>query len=287
MTMPIPDFKTDAFFGLQDHWIATADNELTHYYDLGQGTPVLFLHGSGTGVSAAANWWKNLDTIGQSYRAIAFDFIGYGETVVPSDVQYGIKQWADHTIRLMDALKLDKVWLVGNSLGGWVAFQIAIDYPERLHDIISMGTGGAKLNQALASHAKPDISREGIRRGLGLMTNNQDLISEELVELRYAAALKDEAEGRLQPVVQARDRDRDALPLDMDKLAQFTLPVLLVHGKDDKVIPLSRTWELVQVIPNADAHIFSNAGHWIQIERSDEFNQVVTSFLAQRESYKN
>ena len=88
-------------------------------------------------------------------------------------------------------------------------------------------------------------------------------------------------------MVQARDRDRDALPLDMDKLAQFTLPVLLVHGKDDKVIPLSRTWELVQVIPNADAHIFSNAGHWIQIERSDEFNQVVTSFLAQRESYKN
>lgn len=278
----IPDYKTHEFFGLEDKWLETAPGELTHYHELGEGTPILFLHGSGTGVTAAANWWNNLEEIAEDYRCIAIDSIGYGQTVVAEGTEYGIKEWVRHAVRVLDALGIEKTWIVGNSLGGWLAFQFAIDYPERLLGIISMGTGGAKLTKALKGHSNPTLTEEGIRETLELFVVDKSLITDELVKLRYESALNDTASDRLKEVVAARDRDRDALPLDFDVLAKLDIPVLLIHGTNDRVIPVSRTWDILNVVPNADAHIFSQCGHWSQVERAAEFNQVIKSWLATR-----
>ncbi|QPK79120.1 alpha/beta fold hydrolase [Corynebacterium lizhenjunii] len=280
--MQIPDYTTDEFFGLEDKWIETAPGELTHYHDLGEGAPILFLHGSGTGVTAAANWWNNLPQIAQDYRCIAIDSIGYGQSITAPGTEYGIKEWVRHAVRVLDALGIEKVWIVGNSLGGWLAFQFAIDFPERLLGIVSMGTGGAKLTKALKGHSNPTLTEEGIRETLELFVVDKSLITDELVQLRYQSALNDTASSRLKEVVAARDRDRYALPLDFDKLAELDIPVLLIHGTNDKVIPVSRTWDLLNTVPNADAHIFSQCGHWSQVERAEEFNQVITSWLATR-----
>lgn len=276
----IPDYQTDAFFGLEDKWLETADGELTHYHEMGEGVPMLFLHGSGTGVSAAANWWLNLPALSQHGRCIAIDSIGYGQTINPEDTPYGIREWVEHAVRVLDALGIEKTWIVGNSLGGWLAFQMAIDHPERVLGIVSMGTGGAKKTAALAGHAKPTLTEDGIRTTLKQFVVDESLITDELVAVRYQAALNDHASDRLVNVITARDRDRDALPLDFAVLAQFKKPVLLIHGTQDVVIPVSRTWELLNTIPNADAHIFSQCGHWSQVERANEFNQVVSQYLA-------
>lgn len=281
-TVTIPNYTTDSFFGLEDKWLETADGELTHYHELGEGTPILFLHGSGTGVTAAANWWLNLEEISKVGRCIAIDSIGYGQTVAAPDTEYGIREWVRHAVRVLDALGIEKTWIVGNSLGGWLAFQFAIDYPERLLGIVSMGTGGAKLTQALKGHSNPTLTKEGIRDTLELFVVNKDLVTDELVELRYASALNDTASDRLAQVVAARDRDREALPLDFEVLSKLDVPVLLIHGVNDRVIPVSRTWEILNVIPHADAHIFSQCGHWSQVERADEFNQILTSYLSTR-----
>jgi len=280
MTIQIPDYQTDAFFGLEDKWLETAEGELTHYHELGEGTPILFLHGSGTGVTAAANWWLNLPELSELGRCIAIDSIGYGQTVVAEDTKYGIKEWVRHAVRVLDALGIEKTWIVGNSLGGWLAFQFAIDFPERLLGIVSMGTGGAKLTGALKGHSNPVLTEEGIRKTLEMFVVDKSLVTDELVSLRYASALNDTASDRLQAVVEARDRDRYALPLDFDVLAKLDLPVLLIHGTQDAVIPVSRTWELLNVVPHADAHIFSQCGHWSQVERAGEFNQVIAQYLA-------
>lgn len=278
----IPTYTTDSFFGLEDNWLETAPGELTHYHELGEGTPILFLHGSGTGVTAAANWWLNLPEISQAGRCIAIDSIGYGQTVVAEGTQYGIKEWVRHAVRVLDALGIEKTWIVGNSLGGWLAFQFAIDYPERLLGIISMGTGGAKLTGAFKGHSNPTLTPEGIRDTLELFVVDKSLITDELVELRYQSALNDTASDRLAEVVAARDRDRTELPLDFDVLAQLDVPVLLIHGTNDVVIPVSRTWDILNVVPNADAHIFSQCGHWSQVERAEEFNQVIMQWLSTR-----
>lgn len=277
--LDIPDYRTDPFFGLEDRWLQTGDGEITHYHELGRGTPILFLHGSGTGVTAAANWWMNLPRIAEQGRCIAIDSIGYGQTVVAPETQYGIREWVRHAVRVLDALGIEKTWIVGNSIGGWVAMQLALDFPDRLLGIVSMGTGGAKRTAALAAHAKPDLSEAGIRRTLEQFVVDTSLVTDDLVRLRYRAALNDTASERLVEVVAARDRDRIALPLDFDALSALDIPVLLIHGTQDVVIPVSWTWELLNTIPNADAHIFSQCGHWSQIERASEFNEVVSQYL--------
>ncbi len=190
--------------------------------------------------------------------------------------------WGRHALRVLDALGIDKTWIVGNSLGGWIALQLALDAPERVLGVVSMGTGGAKKTAALAGHAKPELSQDGIRRTLEQFVVDTDLITDELVEQRYRAALNDTASSRLEEVVAARDRDRDALPLDLDALADLDIPLLLIHGMQDVVIPVSRTWELVNTLPNADAHLFSQCGHWSQVERAEEFNEVVSQYLRRR-----
>ncbi|KJF24592.1 alpha/beta hydrolase [Rhodococcus sp. ACPA4] len=281
-TTEIPAYITDDFFGLEDKWIETADGELTHYHELGEGTPILFLHGSGTGVTAAANWWLNLPVLSEQGRCIAIDSIGYGQSVVAPNTEYGIKEWVRHAVRVLDALGIEKTWIVGNSLGGWLAFQFAIDFPERLLGIVSMGTGGAKLTGALAGHSNPNLTEAGIRKTLELFVVDKSLVTDELVSLRYQSALNDTASDRLAEVVAARDRDRTELPLDFDVLSRLDVPVLLIHGVQDVVIPVSRTWELLNVIPNADVHIFSQCGHWSQVERAEEFNTVITQYLSAR-----
>ncbi|GAB2859129.1 alpha/beta fold hydrolase [Nocardioides pacificus] len=278
----IPDYTTHPFFGLEDRWLETSPGELTHYHEVGQGAPVLFLHGSGTGVTAAANWWLNLPALSEQARCIAIDSIGYGQTVVAPGTPYGIREWVRHAVRVLDALGIEKTWIVGNSLGGWLAFQFAIDFPERLLGVVSMGTGGARMTQALAGHANPVLTPEGVRRTLEMFVVDTSVVTDELVELRYQSALNDTAGDRLADVVAARDRDRTALPLDLDVLARLEVPVLLIHGTQDAVIPVSRTLELLQVIPHADVHIFSQCGHWSQVERAEEFNRVVGAWLAER-----
>ncbi|WP_120005633.1 alpha/beta fold hydrolase [Nesterenkonia muleiensis] len=278
-TTTVPDYTTDSFFGLEDQWVETAPGELTHYHELGEGTPVLFLHGSGTGVTAAANWWLNLSELSKTGRCIAIDSIGYGQSITAEGTEYGIKEWVRHAVRVLDALGIEKTWIVGNSLGGWLAFQFAIDYPERLLGIVSMGTGGAKLTGALKGHANPTLTEEGVRDTLELFVVDKSLVTDELVRLRHASALNDTASDRLKDVVAARDRDRTELPLDFEKLAALDIPVLLIHGVQDKVIPVSRTWDLLNVVPHADAHIFSQCGHWSQVERAEDFNRLIADYL--------
>lgn len=279
MSVQIPNYTTDPFFGLEDKWIETADGELTHYHEMGTGTPILFLHGSGTGVSAAANWWLNLPALAQQGRCIAIDSIGYGQTVVAEGTAYGIRAWVDHAIRVLDALNIEKTWIVGNSLGGWLAFQMALDYPERILGIVSMGTGGAKQTAALKAHSNPELTLEGIRKTLSMFVVDKTLVTDELVAVRFEAAKNDYASDRLLDVVAARDRDRFEFPLDFEKMKNITVPVLLIHGTQDVVIPVSRTWDILNVVPNADAHIFSQCGHWSQVEKATEFNEIVTQYL--------
>ncbi|SJM38366.1 2-hydroxymuconate semialdehyde hydrolase [Psychrobacter pasteurii] len=283
MTLSPPEFKTDKFFNLEDKWIQTASNELTHYYDQGEGIPLLMLHGSGSGTSAAVTWWQNMPHLSQSYQTIAFDSIGYGETVTAADSTYGIKQWGDHTLRLMDALNIEKAWLIGSSLGGWTALQLALDHPERICGVVSIGTGGAKKTNkpkpVTGTKPKSTLSAAHIKQDLQKNICNDDLVCDALVNLRYQAALKEQAGGLRPTLLAARDRDRDQFALDFDALAKLTLPVLLIHGMNDKVVPLSRSLELLNIMPTADAHFYSQAGHWPHIGKADEFNDLVSSYI--------
>jgi 2-hydroxymuconate-semialdehyde hydrolase len=273
------DYRTADFFGLRDDWLETAEGEITHLHQSGEGTPVVFLHGSGTGVSAAANWWLTLPAVAGSVHAIAPDLIGFGATIPAPDAAYGIREWGAHTLRVLDALGIDKAWLVGNSLGGWVALQLAIDHPDRLLGVVSMGTGGSAPTAAIAAHADPDTEPSALRRSFEGFVTAPSLVTDSMVEARREIAVHEVESGRLARVIEARERDRATLPLSNDDLARLDLPVLLVHGLADRVIPPARTWELANVIPTADAVLLSRCGHWSQIERAAAFNELVVDYI--------
>lgn len=272
-------FKSHPYFGLEDRWLRTGPSEVTHLHEAGDGAPVLFLHGSGTGVSAAANWWLTLGKVQKSVWAIAPDLIGFGATVDGSAPPYGIREWGLHTLRILDALGIEKSWIVGNSLGGWIALQLAIDHPGRVLGVISLGTGGTAPSAAILAHASPDVSFSGLRRSFEGFVTDPNLIDDDMVRARQIIADYEVKSGRLSRVIEARERDRSALPLDKLQLAKLTQPVLLIHGMSDKIVPPARTWELANAIPTADAVLLQGCGHWSQIERADVFAQILISFV--------
>ncbi|MGD0061960.1 MAG: alpha/beta fold hydrolase [Streptosporangiaceae bacterium] len=104
----------------------------THYHDVGAGEPVVLLHGSGPGVSAWANWQHTMPALARSARVLALDLVGYGATERPQDVRYSLRTWTDHVWAFLDAVGVDQVAVVGNSLGGRIALRLAADDSSRL-----------------------------------------------------------------------------------------------------------------------------------------------------------
>jgi 2-hydroxymuconate-semialdehyde hydrolase len=277
--MRVTDDNKTTVLGLKGQWLETAPGEQTFYHDLGAGVPLTLLHGSGPGVCAAANWWLNVGPLSAGHRVIALDLLGFGQTRPAAGSRYGIDAWGDQTLRLLDGLGVEKTWLVGNSLGGWVALQLGIDHPDRISGIISMGTGGAARPPAVPA-ARGEYAAQGRMSGaLSAYVFNQDLVTDELARVRAWLAERPGAADRFNAARAARDHDREHHPLDPDALARLDLPVLLIHGREDAIIPLRRSWDLVNVIPRADLIVMSHCGHWSQIDRAEQFNRQVSEFV--------
>ena len=126
--------------------MATALREIsgipTYVTDLGSGTPVLLLHGSGPGVSADANWRPTIPALIDDHRVIAPDQLGFGRTAPPRDGRYTLEAWVDHAVALLDALAIERAHVVGNSFGGAVALRLAADHPDRVDRLVLMGAVG-------------------------------------------------------------------------------------------------------------------------------------------------
>lgn len=121
----------------------------TNVHDLGNGDPLLLIHGSGPGVSAYVNWRLSLPTLSQKFRVVAPDVVGFGFTERPDGFEYSLDNWVRHIIGVMDALKIDRAHLTGNSFGGALALALAIRHPDRVNRLVLMGSvGGAKRGQA-------------------------------------------------------------------------------------------------------------------------------------------
>lgn len=256
----------------------------THYLEAGEGRPVLLVHGSGPGVSGRANWQGLMRSpVRDGRRLIAPDVLGFGQTRVSEGTELTHDNRVRHLVGFLDALGLDRVDVVGNSMGGALALALASRHPERVRRMVLMGTVGISfpitpgLDRVWGYTPSPDNMREIMR----LFAYDQGLISEELIQLRYEASAVPEVQ---QPYAAAfaapRQRHIEAMALSDSELSQIEAPTLLVHGRDDQIIPLEATsLRLVHVLPKADLVVFSGCGHWTQIERAHDFQRQVDGFL--------
>ncbi|MGJ5671781.1 alpha/beta hydrolase (plasmid) [Rhodococcus aetherivorans] len=164
----------------------------TFYLEAGSGDPVVLLHGSGPGVSGWANWQHTIPGLAEHFRVIAPDTVGYGATSRPGDIVYSLRTWSDHILGLLDVLELDRVSLVGNSLGGRMALDLAERHPERISRMVLMGSPGVGMTvtDGLKALRAYEPSLENMRALLlDYFAVNPSIITDELVRIRYEASL--------------------------------------------------------------------------------------------------
>ncbi|WP_020656194.1 alpha/beta fold hydrolase [Massilia niastensis] len=256
----------------------------TNYHDVGDGAPVLMIHGSGPGVSAWANWRLTMPELARQYRVIAPDMAGFGYSDRPDGIRYDLDTWVGQAIGLLDALDIEQASVVGNSFGGAIALALAIRHPKRVKRLVLMGSVGVSFPITAGLDAvwgyQPSV--ESMRALLDIFAHDRKLVNDELAQLRYKASIQpgfQESFSAMFPAPRQDGVEKLASPVaDIRRLQHQTL---IVHGREDKVIPLSNSLELLQALPNAQLHVFGQCGHWTQIEHAARFSRLVGDFLAE------
>lgn len=261
-----------------------ANGIVTNYHDVGSGAPVLLIHGSGPGVSAWANWRLTIPALAQQRRVIAPDMAGFGFSERPADIQYGLDTWVAQAIGLLDALDIGRADIVGNSFGGALALALAIRHPQRVRRLVLMGAAGVSFPITPGLDAvwgyQPSIAN--MRKLLDVFAFDRALMTDELAELRYQASIQpgfQEAFASMFPA--PRQNGVDALASREQDIRALPHETLVVHGREDQVIPLSNSLTLAQWISRSQLHVYGRCGHWTQIEHAARFNLLVANFLAE------
>jgi pimeloyl-ACP methyl ester carboxylesterase len=259
----------------------------THYHDVGAGSgvadPVLMLHGSGPGVSAWANWRLNMSALGERYRVVAPDLVGFGYTERPEDVHYSLETWRDHVWAFLDALGLARVSVVGNSLGGRIALAMAGQHPERVGRMVLMGAPGVgmTITEGLKALRAYQPSEHNMRQLLlDCFAVDKSIITEDLVRARYEASIAPGAFEAYRDMFFSSKHSGSQLGITEEEVAAIPTRTLLLHGLRDKVVPVEVAWNMLRLLPDADLAVFAECGHWTQIERAADFNSLVADFLA-------
>ncbi len=267
-----------------------------HYHEAGPegaepGLPVVMLHGGGPGASGWSNFGRNLGVFAGRFRTIVADQPGFGRSDKPPVSGNYFTFAAEALARLLDELGIDRVHLVGNSLGGGTAVRFALRYPGRAGRLVLMGPGGLSLNvfapdptegiKRLAEFAAPPgPSEEKLAAFLRTLVFDQRLITDELVAERYAAASDPEALAAMASLgASFFDPATAEDGLLWREAHRLRNRVLLIWGREDRVNPLDGALVALKLIRRAELHVFGGCGHWAQLEKFDEFNELAMSFL--------
>ncbi|MEZ5115370.1 MAG: alpha/beta fold hydrolase [Candidatus Nanopelagicales bacterium] len=256
----------------------------TVVHDAGAGDPVLLLHGSGPGVTAWANWRLTIPALAHRFRVVAPDVVGFGDTRRPPGVTYDLDTWTAHAVGVLDALGIESAHVVGNSFGGALALSLAVRHPDRVRRLALMGAVGVRfdITPGLDAVWGYEPSVEAMRGLLDLFAYDRDLVSDDLAQLRYEASIRpgiQEAYAAMFPA--PRQRWVDAMTVDEDLVAAIPHETLVVHGRDDLIIPMSNSLRLLELIDRSQLHVFGRCGHWTQIEHAERFNRLVGDFFSE------
>jgi 2-hydroxymuconate-semialdehyde hydrolase len=256
----------------------------TNVHDVGDGPPVLLIHGSGPGVSAWANWRLVMPELAQRARVIAPDMVGFGFTDRPAGQRYDMDTWVAQAVGLLDALAIEKTDLVGNSFGGALALAIAIRHPQRVRRLVLMGSVGVPfpITPGLDAVWGYTPSLDNMRKLLDLFAHSRELVNDELARLRYEASIRPGFQESFAAMFPApRQRWVDAMASAEADIRRLPHHTLVIHGREDQVIPVSNSLTLAQWIRRVQLHVFGECGHWTQIEHAARFARLVGDFLAE------
>ena len=264
-------------------WVNAAGVK-THYLTSGEGEPIILLHGGGAGVSAVHNWQHSMGPMAEAgFSVYAPEVVGFGLTDKPTNGN-GIQAKIDHVKNMIDALCLDKVNLVGNSMGGRISLGIALEWPDRVNKMVLMGSGGMPLTKPspeLAELFSYKPSMENMRKMVEGFCYDGSVITDDMLEMRLKMSnlpgAQEAYEAFMKGVADPNERQQMDVSTELHKI---NTEALLIWGKQDRVIPLSMGEEMVKLLPNARLEVIDKCGHWVQIEHAAKFAGMVTKFFA-------
>lgn len=258
-----------------------------HIAETGDATApaVVFIHGSGPGASGASNFRQNVAAfVAAGYRVILPDMIGYGASSKPAGIDYPLQLFTDTLYEALRAHGVDRAHLVGNSLGGGVAIQMTLDHPEFTGKLVLMAPGAVAeqasyftmpgIAKMVSSFGGPDFDLAEQRRLIAnlLHPDYADKIPEALVAERFAVA-------RTQPKDVLARMKTPNLGLRLHELYK---PVFVMWGLNDQFCPESHARLFLEACPDVRSLTFARTGHWVQVERAEEFNRYAIQFLDDR-----
>ena len=263
-----------------------------HYKQFGSGEPVMILlHGFGASVFS---WREVMAPLANSGTVIAFDRPAFGLTQrpMPGEWQgqnpYSPEAQVALVIGLMDVLEIDQAILIGNSAGGTVALSTALAHPQRVTGLVlvdaAVYSGGGAPAWILPLFRLPQYERIGQLISRSLLQNGDRLIetawhdptriSPEIIEGYQKPLLANNWDRALWELTKASGESNLA-----DRLAELTLPVLVVSGDDDRIVPTDQSVRLAEEISGARLVVFTACGHVPQEECPDQFLQAVKPFI--------
>lgn len=264
----------------------------THYIEAGDGEVVLLVHGAGPGASGEFAWGRAVAALGRYGRAIALDLVGFGLSEKPADVLYSHQLFVRHVAAFLDVLCVERVSVVGNSVGAYVAAKYALDYPERVKKLLLVSSGtiamamGVEMGmtEGFRQLVEYDGTREGMRRFLAGILHHPERLSEEQVEERYRqACLPGAWEAQRAFLWYVREGRKDPSQAQLfeirERLPRLRVPMLFVWGRHDVFAPPGLAERLQQLLPQARFVVFEDSGHQVQNDEPERFHQVAIEFL--------
>ena len=256
------------------------DGARIFYADVGTGKPTILLQGGGPGASGLSNYRRNIDELSVGRRLIIPDLPGYGDSEDKLGFEDMHKALGTFLLHFMDALGLDKVDCVGNSMGGMTTMGAVVQAPRRFNKLVLMGPAGFMpvfspmptegMRRMAVCMMGDGPTREKMRAVIECLVNDSSFITDELLDERVASARRP---GRFQPFA------RPFGELWREDLRSLKHEILLIWGREDRVVPLDIAPGLLQIFPNAELYVMPNCGHWVQWEKAKDFNRIVSGFF--------
>jgi len=261
--------------------VIDVDGRRVHYVEAGTGSPILLIHGWN---GSTFDMRYTIAELSRQYRVIAPDLLGYGYSARPPDGDYSLAGQAAFVISLMDRLGIQRASVLGHSMGGAIAMQLALRHPERIDRLILVASATAHemmRGRTIGLLARPIVPlatllfvRESmVQRGLRRAVHDPEFVTPEVLEGHYRPL---RMKGHMRAsMLQLSDRRKDP-PFDAREIRQ---PTLIIWGEHDRVVPLARGLELAEQIPNAQLAIIRSAGHLVLEEQPVECARALLPFL--------
>jgi 2-hydroxy-6-oxo-6-(2'-aminophenyl)hexa-2,4-dienoate hydrolase len=251
----------------------------THYWECGEGEPLILLHGGGAGADGYGNWSPIMPLYAKKgFHTIAIDAVGFGMSSKPSPEQFTYDQEArvNQLVGLIKELGLDNVTMIGNSMGGFTSIGATLAIPERINKMVLMGTGKPKANSdGFKSLLNYTIGRDFMYNIVRNLTNESYEVQEDMLQYRLKLT---QQPGIMEAYVSTME-GIVKFELDMDAVSTIQHKTLVVHGMKDVMVPIENSFELTKAIANSRLYVIPNCGHWAMMEYPEEFARVTIDFI--------